>query len=177
MSEFERNETRFPCHIYENADAKEAYDSFRGELIKEYGDDVTLDDGTVLHGNYMWDDGSRSLVRCKKCGGLLIMQSSEYHSFSDSPDGYYKDWIPVASEEEADLLNILLGAMEMENVPCRHIRRNNGDVFWTGDKEPEVCDPDELVQKIKKAYPDADQELLENLIQDVREETDDEDDE
>ena len=67
--------------------------------------------------------------------------------------------------------------MEMENVPCRHIRRNNGDVFWTGDKKPEVCDPDELVQKIKKAYPDADQELLENLIQDVREKTDDEDDE
>ena len=177
MSEFERNETRFPCHIYEIADAKEAYDSFRGELIKEYGDDVTLDDGTVLHGNYMWDDGSRSLVRCKKCGGLLIMQSSEYHSFSDSPDGYYKDWIPVASEEEADLLNVLLGAMEMENVPCRHIRRNNGDVFWTGDKEPEAYDPDELVQAIKKAYPDVDPELLDNLIRDVREETDDEDDE
>ena len=59
MSESERNESRFPCHVYEIADAKEAYDSFRGELIKEYGDDVTLNDGTVLHGNYMWDDGSR----------------------------------------------------------------------------------------------------------------------
>ena len=167
MSEFERNEARFPCHIYEIADAKEAYDSFRGELIKEYGDDVTLDDGTVLHWNYMWDDGSRYLVRCKKCGGLLIMQSSEYHSFSDSPDGYYKDLIPAASVEEADLLNILLGTAEMENVPCRHIHGNNGDVFWPGDKEPEAYDPDELAQAIKKTYPDTDPELLDHLIRDV----------
>ena len=167
MSKSERNESRFPCHVYEIADAKEAYDSFRGELIKEYGDDVTLDDGTVLHGNYRWDDGGRSLVRCKKCGGLLIMQSSEYHSYSDSPDGYYKDLIPAASVAEADLLNILLGAAEMENVPCRHIRGNNGDVFWTGDKEPEAYDPDELVQAIKKAYPDADPELLDDLIRGV----------
>jgi len=167
MSESERNEARFPCHIYEIADAVEAYASFRGELIKEYGDNVTLSDGTVLHWNYMWDDGSRYLVRCKKCGGLLIMQSSEYHSFSDSPDGYYKDWIPAASVKEADLLNILLGAMEMENVPCRHIRRNNDDVFWTEGKEPEAYDPDELAQAIKKTYPDADPELLDHLIRDV----------
>lgn len=169
MSESERNETSFPCHIYEIADAKEAYGSFRGELIKEYGDAVTLDDGTVLHDNYMWDDGRRSLVRCKKCGGLLIMQSSEFHSFTDSPDGYYQDWIPVASEKEADLLNILLGAMEMEDVPCRHIHRNNGEVFWTGDKAPEAYDPDELVQAIRKAYQDADPERLDHLIRDGRE--------
>ena len=95
------------------------------------------------------------------------MQSSEYHSFSDSPDGYYKDWIPAASVKEADLLNILLGAMEMENVPCRHIRRNNDDVFWTEGKEPEAYDPDELAQAIKKTYPDADPELLDHLIRDV----------
>ena len=175
MSENEKKETRFPCHIYEMADAKEAYDSFRGELIKEYGDEVTLDDGTVLHGNYMWDDGSRTLVRCKECGGLLIMQSSEYHSFSDSPDGYYSDWIPVASEEEADLLNILLDAMEMESVPCRHIRRNNKAIFWTDDEEPEAYDPEELVQEIKKKYEDMDPELLDLMIRDVLEETEDED--
>lgn len=175
MSEIERKEPRFPCHIYDIEDANEAYDSFRGELVKEYGDDVSLDDGTVLHGNYMWDDGSRSLVRCKKCGGLLIMQSSEYHSFSDSPDGYYKDWIPVASEEEADLLNILLGAMEMENVPCRHIRRNNGEVFWTNDKEPEPCDPEDLIRAIREKYSDADPEQLDNLIGDVEEESEDDD--
>ena len=103
------------------------------------------------------------------------MQSSEHHSFSDSPDGYYKDWIPVASEEEADLLNILLGAMEMENVPCRHIRRNNGEVFWTNDKEPEPYDPEDLIRAIREKYSDADPELLDNLIGDVEEESEDDD--
>ena len=87
--------------------------------------------------------------------------------FFDEPDEYYRDCIPVETVEEADLLNILLGAAEMENVPCRHIRGNNGDVFWTGDKEPEAYDPDELVQAIKKAYPDADPELLDDLIRGV----------
>ena len=118
MSRAARKEPRFPCHIYEIADAKEVYDSFRGELVKEYGDNVTLDDGTVLHENYMWDDGRRSLVRCKECGGLVIVQSSEYHSFLDSPDGYYRDWIPAASEEEADLLSILFDATELEVFPA-----------------------------------------------------------
>ena len=167
--------TRYPCHIWEIADAKEAYDSFRGELIREYGEDVSLDDGKVLHWNYMWDDGWRSLVRCRKCGGLLIMQSSEYHSFSDSPDGYYKDWIPAASEEEADLLNILLGAVEMENVSCRHIRGNNGDIFWKRGKEPGAYDPEELVRQIRKKYKDADPELLDKLIRDARGKAADED--
>ncbi len=165
MSESERNAPRFPCHIYDIADAKEAYGSFRGEQVKNYGDDVSLEDGTALHGNYMWDDGRRTLMRCGKCGGLLIMQSSEYHSFSDRPDGYYSDWIPVASEEEADLLNILFDAMEMEDAPCRHIRRNNGDIFWTKGKEPEACDPEKLIRSIRKKYPNADPLLLENLIQ------------
>lgn len=167
MSGAGKKEPRFPCHIYEIADGKEAYDSFCGELIKEYGDDVRLEDGTVLHDNYMWDDGGRYLTRCRECGGLLIIQSSEYHSFSDSPDGYYKDWIPAASEKEADLLNILLGAAEMENVPCRHIRRNNGSVFWTDDKEPEARDPEELIREIREKYTKADPGLLEKKIRDA----------
>lgn len=169
MSKTEGKETCFPCHIYDIADAKEAYVSFRGERIKEYGDDVSLADGTVLHDNYMWDDGGRSLVRCKKCGGLLIMQSSEYHSFSDSPDGYYTDWIPAASVKEANLLNILSDVAEMEDAPCRHIRRNNGEVFWTNDKEPEPCDPEDLIRAIREKYSDADPDLLDKLIRDAEE--------
>ncbi len=169
MSEMKRNKPRFPCHIYDIEDAKEAYVSFKGELVKEYGDDVALEDGKVLHDNYMWDDGSRYLVRCRKCGGLLIMQTSEFHSFTDGPDGYYKDWIPAASVEEADLLNILLGAKEMEDVPCRHIRRNYGNIFWFRGKEPEAHDPEELIREIREKYKDADPDLLENLIRGVRE--------
>ena len=168
---------RFPCHIYEIEDAGEAHKSFRGELIKEYGDDVRLENGQFLHGNYMWDEGSRNLVRCRMCGGLLIKQYSEFHSFSDSPDGYYEDWIPVASEKEADLLNILLSEMEMENVPCRHIRGNNGDIFWTEGDEPEAFDPEALIQKIREKYAETDPEHLEELIRKAGAETGTEDEE
>lgn len=164
MSESRKKELRFPCHIYGIADAKEAYDSFFGKMIKNYGDAVTLEDGTVLHDNYMWDDGGRILVRCKDCGALMIIQFSEYHSFSDGPDGCYEDLIPAASEEEADLLNILLDIRKMENFPCRHIRRNNGDVFWTGDKEPETHDPEELIRMIRDKYRGVNPELLDRLI-------------
>ena len=165
MSANERKASRFPCHIYDIADAKEAHNSFRGELVKEYGDNVSLKNGKVLHWNYMWDDGSRSLVRCRDCGGLLIKQDSEIHSFTDAPDGFFQDWIPVASEEEADLLNILLTNLEMESVPCRHLRGNNRYFFWTKNKEPEPHDPEELIRRIREKYPDAASELLEDYTQ------------
>nr|MCR4876205.1 hypothetical protein [Clostridiales bacterium] len=168
MRETERKTPCYPCHIYEMADAKEAYESFEAERIKEYGDDVSLEDGTVLHQNYMWDDGGRTLVRCKKCGGLLIVQSSLYESFSDSPDGRYTDWIPAASEEEADLLNILYGARDMEDFPCRHLRRNNHDLFWTDGREPEACDPEDLIRAIREEYSGADPEQMEKLIRGAR---------
>ncbi len=165
MNKSKKKEARFPCHIYGMADAQEAYEGFGGELVKRYGDDVRLEDGTVLHDNYEWDDGARILIRCGKCGGLLLQQTSQYHSFSDAPDGHYVDRIPVASVKEADLLNILLGPGEMENVPCRHIRVNNRKVFWTRGGEPEPRDPEELIRQIREVYQGVNAELLEKLIQ------------
>lgn len=172
-----KNETaaRFPCHIFDIADADQAYQVFEGEMVKKYDDDTALPDGKILHGSYMWDDGGRFLTRCRECGGLLIMQHSEYHSFSDAPDGYYQDFIPVSTEEEADLMNILLGPLEMENVPCRHLRGNNGSYFWTKDPEPVPRDPEELARQIRNKYTDADPELLEELIREAGEETETED--
>lgn len=146
------NEIRYPCHIHGAADVRQAYDAFRGELVKDYGDCVCRRDGSVLHWNHVWDDGGRRLVRCSECGGLLLMQRSEFHSFTDSPDGYYQDWIPAASEEEADLLNILLDAGELEDFPCRHFRSNNGACFMTRGDEPRPRDPDGLRRQILEKY-------------------------
>ena len=81
----------------------------------------------------------------------------------DAPDGFFQDWIPVASEE-ADLLNILLINLEMESVPCRHLRGNNSYFFWTKNKEPEPYDPEELIRRIREKYPDAASELLEDCL-------------
>ena len=148
----EKKMNRFPCHIYEIADGKEAAEALRTECVKNYGENMTLADGTMLHWNYAWDDGGRILLRCRDCGALFLRQSSEYHSFSDAPDGYYSDWIAAASEEEADLLNILLDEGELENVPCRHLRSNNCQYFWTEGDEPQPRDPEELKRQIREKY-------------------------
>ena len=156
----------FPCHIWGIEDAVKAKDAFRGTAIRIYGDETELEDGTVLHMNYMWDDGSRRLLRCSQCGGLVIRQRSEFHGGLDD-DADYLDWIPVASEEEADLLNILWGPLELEGYPFRLLRANDYRYFWTEAGEPVPYDPEELKEKIREKYsglkPEQ-KEMLENLI-------------
>ena len=160
---------RFPCHLWEIENAEKAKDAFGWTIIRDYGDDTALEDGTVLHGNYMWDDGSRALLRCNHCGGLVIRQRSEFHSCSDD-DSDYLDWIPVASVEEADLLNLLWGALELESYPFRQLRANDYRYFWTKAGEPVPYNPEELKEKIRQEYaglkPEQ-KEMLEDLIREA----------
>lgn len=157
--------TRYPCHIWEIGDAEEAKDAFEATAIRDYGEYTALEDGTELHCNYMWDDGSRRLLRCDHCGGLVIRQRSEFHGGDDDAD--YLDWIPVASVEEADLLNILWSPLELEDHPFRHLRANDYRYFWTKAEEPVPYDPEELKEKIRQKYsglkPEQ-KEMLEKLI-------------
>ena len=155
----------YPCHVWGMENAGEAYEALRGELVKDYGEETCLGDGTVLHDNYMWDEGGRCLVRCKECGGLVLRQASEYHSFSDDDgDGYYRDWVPVSSVEEADLLNLLWDVLEMENHPFRGLRKNNSRLSWTGGEEPRPYDPEELKRMIRAKYSEVNREALEEKM-------------
>ena len=142
------------CHIYEIDDAKEAYKQLDIECVKSYGEETKLEDGTLLHDNYEWDDGFRSLLRCKCCGGLILFQVSGYTSMSDDADGYYEDIIPVWSEEEADLLNILLGPRDFADHPFRHLRGNNHEYHWTRGEQPRPMDINELKRAIALKYRD-----------------------
>lgn len=165
---------RYLCHIYDMEDAKEAYDTFRGTPVRNYGEDTLLEDGTVLHSNYMWDEGARSLSRCEKCGALVMMQRSVWNDMYDGPDGYYRDWVPAASVEEADLLNILWGPMDLEQYPFRHLRGNNRSFFWTDGETPVPYDPEELRKQIREGYRDVKPELLEKLIREAGKQTEEE---
>ena len=141
----------YPCHIFRIADAEKAHNEFHGRLIRNYGEQVWLQDGSILHSNHVWDDGGRRLLRCKDCGGLLLKQTSEFHGIYGE-DGYYEDWIPAATEEEGEMLNILLDALELENYPCRHLRGNNCSYMWIGDEEAKPCDPEDLKRRILEKY-------------------------
>ena len=88
--------------------ATEAFEHFNGMLeeLWDYGD---MCNGHCLH---TWDDGGRKLYLCHDCGGLVLVQKSEYHGQEN--DDYYTDYIPVDSAQEAERLNELYGGWAIE---------------------------------------------------------------
>lgn len=145
------------------------YRMLETQKIKAYGKQVCLEDGTVLHENYSDEDrldGRRTLVRCTECGALMICQYTCEYDFYDGPDSL-SSYIPVASEEEADLMNILLDETEMFRYPYRHLSRHNWNYGWSKAPEPRPNDPEELRKAIRDKYAHVNQELLEKIIQEA----------
>ena len=99
------------------------------EIIEEYGDG----DGFPY---YTWDDGHRTLLRCKNCGALFLRQISEFHSMSDTGDHYYMDYFPVESREQAIEYNNKYNgfSLEMEYKGFR-ILKNDSKWVW---RKPEA---------------------------------------
>ena len=98
-------------------------------LTKEIGADICVIDmplldtrnGKDLMGTFIadtWDDGSRVLIRCKRCGGYILLQLSEFHGMED--DSYYADYFPVSGPCEARWINEKFdGERIEEKFPCR----------------------------------------------------------
>lgn len=121
-----KTEAGRPCIAFKFADPREAYGHMKYDLVKDYGG--------FAYGHYLhtWDDGNRFLARCRNCGGYILIQSSEYHSFTDAPDGYYTDWFPVESPEEADMLNQKFdGFMIEREFEDRYLMETNGKLSWS----------------------------------------------
>ena len=114
------------CIAFQMESAEEAY-----RHIKE-GYCVLIDYGPVAYGNrlYTWDSGERLLVKCKKCGKLLLIQSSEYHGIDD--DSYYCDYFPVAGKEDADFLNRRYDGFAIERgYDHRYLQVTDGEARWS----------------------------------------------
>ena len=139
------------CHIFEFEDAKAAGKDLEMEPVKGYGAS-TYYKGIELHSNHEMEGGGRALVRCKKCGALLLSQHTWYESINPDLDGSFYDWIPVWSEKEADLLNIFLDGHELPNHPFRHLRSNNGKYCWIGKEQPHPMDLPELSNAVAMKY-------------------------
>lgn len=88
------------CCAFDMKDPAMAYRALDVEVVARFGDRCKAEDGSVLHWNYEWDEGYRELVRCCRCGALLIHQHDERHGFGREDD-CMDDWLPVESEEEA----------------------------------------------------------------------------
>lgn len=115
------------CIGLEFDDAKAAWAHMQFTIVKDYGDYAY---GHFLH---TWDDGGRMLAQCKTCGGYILIQRSEYHSFSeDSDDGYYSDYFPVDGPEAAEELNRKYDGCRIEtDFPSRYLCRTNLKVHWS----------------------------------------------
>lgn len=96
------------CVGFDLPTATEAFEHFNGMLeeLWDYGD---MCNGHCLH---TWDDGGRKLHLCHDCGGLVLVQKSEYHGQEN--DDYYTDYFPVDSVQEAERLNELYGGWAIE---------------------------------------------------------------
>ena len=113
------------CIGFTMKDVAAAYEHMEFELVEAYGDSAY---GHYLH---TWDDGGRSLFRCRNCGGYVLAQKSEYHGLSDD-DSYYRDYFPVDSPQEADELNRKYNGFEIENrFPEKYIMWTNGELSWS----------------------------------------------
>jgi hypothetical protein len=103
------------CCLFSYSNANKAVKKMDFEIVEEYGD-VFLDKmGTVVHFLHTWDDGHRTLIRCKKCGALFLRQCSEFHNMcDDSGDSHYTCWFPVACREEALIYNEKYSGLDLE---------------------------------------------------------------
>ena len=113
------------CCTFYQQDAQLAAKSMDLSWVKGYGDE-----------GYVFDEGGRTLYRCKKCGCLLLNQRSEYHGLED--DDHYCDYYPVASVEDADRIHRQYGAMVISScTKDRYLLGTNGKYSWRGPNEEE----------------------------------------
>lgn len=114
------------CEAFEMKDLREAWEHMDYRIVKDYGDYAN---GHNLH---TWDDGKRLLAKCRTCGGFILIQRSEFHSFSDGDDSYYTDYFPVENEEEAEKYNELYDGFEIERrFPGRYLCMTNLRLHWS----------------------------------------------
>lgn len=115
------------CIAFQFDDVREAKAHMDLEVIQDYGDSAY---GHLL---YCWDDGHRFLARCRKCGGYVLVQSSEYHGAID--DDYYTDYFPVRGADEADELNRLYNGFDIEAAfKKRYLMMTNLRLRWSEEK-------------------------------------------
>lgn len=166
MGKNRQKKPRRVCCVY-GLEPEKLYRNLELQRIKSYGDGVTLEDGTVLHRkeedkDLYFESNERTLCRCRKCGALFLQ---DYHYESDMYDPWSSSELyPVTSEEEADLVNILMDGKESGLPDFRRIYRYDWSYSWIGKEDPRPLDVEELKEMIRKKYASADREELEKLI-------------
>lgn len=111
-----------PCIAFEMDDVKDAVEHMSWWTVEEYGD------SKYGHDLYVWDDGRRSLLKCRNCGGWCLYQHSTYRNDDDwGKDDHYEDFFPISGPWEADELNEKYNGYDIERAfSGRYLIRDNG---------------------------------------------------
>ncbi|MBR5071255.1 MAG: hypothetical protein IKX27_05085 [Oscillospiraceae bacterium] len=118
------------CHIFDMPDAEEACSQLDLEEVEDYGEEKY---GHFLH---VWDQGSRKLMRCRRCGAYVLVQRSVFLSFVNAPNSEYTDWFPVSGPEQADSLNRTYDGHQLERCfEGRYLRSTNGVPYWSDEEK------------------------------------------
>ena len=117
---------KMKCRAFDLEDVEKAWEHLDLVIVKDYGEYAY---GHFLH---TWDEGKRMLAQCRSCGGFILIQKSEFHSFSGGDDSYYADYFPVEDEKEAEQLNRMYDGFEIEkNFSGRYLCRTDFRLHWS----------------------------------------------
>lgn len=111
------------CKAFDYEDPHKAWEHMEFKIIKDYG-------GYAYgHNLHTWDEGERLLARCKKCGGYILIQYSEFHGYDDS---YYRDYFPVEDEQDAEEKNKMYDGFQLESDSgLKYLIRDGGCCHWS----------------------------------------------
>ncbi len=111
------------CVICDIQNPNEAYEHMMLQPVKEYGKFA------YGHPLFCWDSGERTLCKCEKCGGYVLIQESEYHGTED--DDYYTDYIPVNDSQEAEEINRQFSGFDLEyNSEIKYLAKTGNHCEW-----------------------------------------------
>ncbi len=123
-----------PCCIFSYDEASTAIKNFDYLVIKDLGKKVHNNDGTIKHSNYVWDDGGRKIIQCKKCHAIFLYQWSEFHSNYGDQDSHYENYFLVKDLDEAILLNNNYSGFKLE-MGFKGLKVWTIDDVWHWNKE------------------------------------------
>lgn len=123
------------CCIFSYDKPSKAIHHLEYDVIRDLGNRVYKDDGSIKHSTHVWDSGGRKIIRCKKCNAIFLYQWSEFHDSIGIQDSFYENYYLVDDVNEAIDLNNKYNGLELETKHTGLRLWNSGDDWYWSKEE------------------------------------------
>lgn len=127
------------CCVFSYDTPYKAINHFEYDVVRDLGNKVYNDDGSIKHSTYAWDSGGRKIIQCKKCNAIFLYQWSEFHDSIGDQDSFYENYFLVESFTEAISLNNKHNGFELETKHTG-LRLWNSDGVWCWNREEVISE-------------------------------------